>query len=80
MKKIHIGFLLVTICLLGALWFAPVYTVSAAEDDHAAETHGDESEVISPRGPGAVIIMIGLAAIGLVGLAYSTRTTEDANT
>ncbi len=71
--------LILMVCLIGALWFAPVVGY-AAEGDHAAETEHDSEHIeeISPRGPGAVILMIGLAAIGVVGLVYSTQQTTDA--
>jgi hypothetical protein len=53
--------------LLAFLFLAPLGPVQAAEDPEAAE---QTTEEVNPRGPGAVILMLGLGAIVLVGGAY----------
>lgn len=66
------------IILAFALWVMPVHSTAYAADEDTSATI--ESEEGSVRGPGAVIIMVGLGAIGLVGLAYSTRSDENTET
>lgn len=68
--------LLLGILLLGGLWLVPVRTVDAQEH----ETTVAEEEEVSPRGPGAVILMVGVAALVVVGFTYSSRqNTEQKN-
>lgn len=66
--------LLIGLLLLGSLYLTPIHTTFAAEDDTTAET-----EEGSSRGAGAVILMIGLAAIGVVGFAYAARQRSDSS-
>ena len=60
--------------LMGGLWLAPVHSTYAQEDEVS------ESEEISPRGPGMVILLVGVGAVFLVGLAYWTRQDNNAET
>ena len=61
--------------LMGALWLAPVQGVAAQEDEAVSE-----SEEINPRGPGTVILLVGVGAVILVELAYWTRKDDAAST
>jgi hypothetical protein len=61
--------------LMGALWLAPVQGVTAQ-----AEEEVSESDEISPRGPGTVILLVGVGAVVVVGLAYWTRKDDSAST
>jgi hypothetical protein len=58
--------------LLTGLWFTPMKTGFAQEDPTGQVDVAEEDE-ISVAGPGAVIIMVGLAAILIVGATYSVR-------
>lgn len=60
--------------VIGGLWLAPVNLVTAQEVTE--EAHAEEevaAEEVGARGPGAVIIMVGLAAIFMVGFVYISR-------
>ena len=61
--------------LMGALWLAPVQGVTAQEEEAVSE-----SDEINPRGPGTVILLVGIGAVVLVGLAYWTRRDDNAST
>lgn len=58
--------------LMSGLWLAPAQGVYAQEEEVS------ESDEVSPRGPGTVILLVGVGAVILVGLAYWTR--QDSNT
>ena len=60
--------------LMGGLWLAPMNSTFAQEEETA------ESEEVSPRGPGTVILLVGVGAVILVGLAYWTRNDSNAET
>jgi hypothetical protein len=60
--------------MLGALWLVPL------QGTYAQEEETSESEEINPRGPGTVILLVGVGAVILVGLAYWTRSDKDAKT
>ena len=60
--------------LMGGLWLAPIQGVYAEGDEVS------ESEEINPRGPGTVILLVGVGAVILVGLAYWTRSDNNAET
>lgn len=47
----------------------------AAESSDESDDESDDEEV-SSRGPGAVILMVGLGALALVGFAYGARQTR----
>lgn len=53
--------------LMAALWLSPLQALHAAEDPEATT---ETTETTNPRGPGAVILMLGLGAVVLVGGAY----------
>ena len=66
MKLIMIATVLVSILVLSPL--------SAA---FAGEGEATAPEEANARGPGAIILMVGIASIGLVGFAYSSRKSDD---
>ena len=72
--KVSKALMLMLFCslLLTGLWFTPTQT-GFAQEDAVEQVDSAAEEEISVAGPGAVIIMVGLAAILLVGASYSVR-------
>ena len=64
--------ILLTMLLIGGL------LVIASGAAFAAETESTEAGVeINPSGPGLVILLVGIAALGFVGFAYISRQHDD---
>ena len=58
--------------IVGLLLVIPMQAAMAAEGD---AINGEETNA---RGPGAVILMVGIASLGQVGFAYSSRKSDNA--
>lgn len=69
--------LLVSLLLAGGLLWLPA-TSSYAQEDHAT-VEVAETERESPAGPGLIILLVGLGALSLVGLATMARQSSDQN-
>lgn len=67
-------FIAALLLLMGGLWLAPVHSTYAQEEEAA------ETDEVNPRGPGTVILLVGVGAVILVGLAYWTRSDNNAET
>lgn len=66
-------FIIIGLMVIGGLWLAPVNLVTAQEVTEEAHAEEVAAEEVGARGPGAVIIMVGLAAIFMVGFVYISR-------
>lgn len=76
-KKIML--VMLGVLLVGGLWVMPIQSVTAQEEETTEEIASEESaEESGARGPGAVIIMVGLAAIFIVGFSYISRQGNNA--
>ena len=64
----RITLLLIALFLISVLWTAPLRITWAQENN--TET-AEESE--NPQGAGPVILMVGIAALVIVGFAYMSR-------